>query len=105
MAQTVKNLPVMRETSVRTLGWEDPLEEGMATTPVFWPGEPHGQTSLEDCRQWGHKASDTPERLSTAAEKRIIKRPRVESQFSLTCISPFTTVLSRRNPTTIKPTP
>ena len=31
----VKNLPVMQETRVRSLGWEDPLEEGMATTPVF----------------------------------------------------------------------
>ena len=31
MAQTVKNLPAMRETWIRTLGWEDPLEEGMAT--------------------------------------------------------------------------
>jgi len=27
----VKNLPSMRETWVRSLGWEDPLEEGMAT--------------------------------------------------------------------------
>ena len=27
----VKCLPVMRETWVRSLGWEDPLEEGMAT--------------------------------------------------------------------------
>ena len=31
MAQTVKNLPAMRETWVRFLGWEDPLEKGMAT--------------------------------------------------------------------------
>ena len=31
MAQIVKNLPVMQETWVRSLGWEDPLEEGMAT--------------------------------------------------------------------------
>ena len=31
MAQTIKNLPAMRETLVRYLGWEDPLEEGMAT--------------------------------------------------------------------------
>ena len=30
MAQTVKNLPRMQETLVRLLGWEDPLEEGMA---------------------------------------------------------------------------
>ena len=31
VAQMVKNLPAMRETWVRYLGWEDPLEEGMAT--------------------------------------------------------------------------
>ena len=31
MAQMVKNLPAMRETWVRSLVWEDPLEEGMAT--------------------------------------------------------------------------
>ena len=31
MAQTVKNLSVMRETWVQPLGWEDPLEEGMTT--------------------------------------------------------------------------
>ena len=31
MAQSVKNPPAMRETRVRFLGWEDPLEEGMAT--------------------------------------------------------------------------
>ena len=42
MAQTVKYPPAMQET----LGWEDPLEEGMATTPVFLPGESYGQRSL-----------------------------------------------------------
>ena len=31
VVQTVKNLPAMQETWVRSLGWEDPLEEGMAT--------------------------------------------------------------------------
>ena len=31
VAQLVKNLPAMQETWVRPLGWEDPLEEGMAT--------------------------------------------------------------------------
>jgi len=38
VAQTVKNLPAMRETWVRSLDWEDPLEEGMATHPsiVAW---------------------------------------------------------------------
>ena len=31
VAQRVKNLPVIQETWVRSLGWEDPLEEGKAT--------------------------------------------------------------------------
>ena len=31
VAQLVKNLPAMRETWVRLLGWEDPLEKGKAT--------------------------------------------------------------------------
>ena len=31
VAQTVKNLPAMRKTWVRSLGWEDPLEKGIAT--------------------------------------------------------------------------
>ena len=34
-AQLVKNLLAMWETWVPSLGWEDPLEKGMATTPVF----------------------------------------------------------------------
>ena len=31
MAQTVKRLPAIWETQVQSLGWEDPLEKGMAT--------------------------------------------------------------------------
>ena len=31
VAQMVQNLPAMRETWVRSLGWEEPLEEGLAT--------------------------------------------------------------------------
>ena len=31
MAQMVKNLPAMQETQVRSLGWEDNVEKGMAT--------------------------------------------------------------------------
>ena len=37
VAQLVKNLLAMRDTWVRPLGWEDSLEEGMAT--LFLPGE------------------------------------------------------------------
>ena len=42
MAQVAKNPPAVRETWVQSLGWEDPLEKGKATTPVFLPGEFHG---------------------------------------------------------------
>ena len=61
MAQMVKNLPAVRETWVPSLGWEDPLEEGMAPTPVSLPGESHGQRSLAGSSPWGRKELDTTE--------------------------------------------
>ena len=42
----------------RSLGQEDHLEEGMATTPVFLPGESHEQRSLAGYSPWGRKESD-----------------------------------------------
>ena len=45
----VKNPPAMQEMQkmlVRSLGQEDALEKGMATQPVFVPGELNGQRSL-----------------------------------------------------------
>ena len=53
VAQTVKYLPVMQETQVRSLGQEDPLEKKVATTPVFLPGEFHGQRRLVGYHPWG----------------------------------------------------
>ena len=44
--ETVKHLPAMQETQVRSLGWEDPLEKEMATHPsilawkIPWTEEP-----------------------------------------------------------------
>ena len=35
VAQMVKNLPVMQVTQLQSLGWEDPLEKGMATHSSF----------------------------------------------------------------------
>ena len=46
MSQLVKNLSAMQEMQFRSLGWEDPLEKEMATIPVFFLGESHGQRSL-----------------------------------------------------------
>ena len=50
---------------VRSLGREDPLEESMATTPVFLPGESHGQRRLVGYNPWGHKESGATERLTS----------------------------------------
>ena len=64
MAQAVQNPPAIQKTQepwVRSLGWEDPLEEEMATTPVFLPGKSHGQRSLAGYSPQGHKESDTTE--------------------------------------------
>ena len=37
VAQLVKNLPVMQENWVASLGWEEPLEKEHLLTPAFWP--------------------------------------------------------------------
>ena len=39
VVQMVKNLPSLWETWIQSLGWEDPLEEGMTTTSIFLLGE------------------------------------------------------------------
>ena len=39
VAQLVKNLPAMWETWVQSLDWKDPLDQGMATIPVFLSGD------------------------------------------------------------------
>ena len=61
MAQTVKNLPAVQETGVGSLGWEDPWGRAWQPTPVFLPGEFHGQGSLVGYSSWGHKESDMTE--------------------------------------------
>ena len=66
VAQLVKNLPTMQKFSVRSLGWEDPLEEAWQLTPGFLPGESHRQRSLVDYSPWGCKEWDMTEQLSIA---------------------------------------
>ena len=59
VAQSVKSLPAVQETRVRSLGWEDPLEKGKAThSSIFawripWTEEPGGLQSM------GSQESDT----------------------------------------------
>ena len=52
VAQMVKNLPAVQETQVWSLGWEDPLEDGMATHSsilawrIPWTEQPDGLQSM-----------------------------------------------------------
>ena len=63
-AQKVKNLPSMQETWIQSLGQEDSLEEGWRPTPVFLPGEFHGQRRLVGYSSWNHKKLDMTEQLT-----------------------------------------
>ena len=51
----VKNLLAIQETPAGSLDQEDPLEEEMQPTPVFLPGESHGQRSLANYSPKGRK--------------------------------------------------
>ena len=57
MAQTVKRLPTMWETQVRSLGWEDPLEKEMAT---------HSSTLA-----WKIPWTEEPGRLQSVGSQRV----------------------------------
>ena len=69
VAQTVKNLPAMQETWVRSQGWDDPLEKRMATHSsilawrIIWTEEPGGLQSM------GSQRLDTTERLIHIVEE------------------------------------
>ena len=71
MAQTVKNPPAMRETGAWSLGWEDPLEEGMATRSsilawrIPWTEEPGGPQPMGSqswiwLRDWAEAGHTSP---------------------------------------------
>ena len=65
VAPLVKNPPVMRETWVQSLGWEEPLEKGTAThSSILAWGIPMDRGAW--WAPWGHKELDMTELLSTA---------------------------------------
>ena len=65
MAQLVKNLPAMRETWVQSLGWEDPLEEDMATHSSILAWRIPTDRGAWQAMVHGLAESDTTEGLST----------------------------------------
>ena len=78
----VKNLPAnaggIRETQVRSLGLEDPLEEGMAIHSNILVWESHGQRSLVDYSPWGGKESAMTEETLAQHSKYIFLRKQPE---------------------------
>ena len=58
----VKNLPVVRDTQVQSLGRNDPL--GDLLTLLFLPGEFHEQRNLVGYSPWGCKELDSTEQLT-----------------------------------------
>ena len=63
MAQRLKRLPAMWETWVQSLGWEDPLEKGMATHSSILAWRIPWMEELGGLQSTGRKDSDTTERL------------------------------------------
>ena len=61
----VKNLPSMQETQVQSLGWEDPLEKGMATHSSILAWRIHEQRIPAGYSSWGCKDLDTTEQLTS----------------------------------------
>ena len=64
VAQIIKSSPVMQESQVQSLNWEDTLGRKWQPTPVFLPGEFHGQWSLAGYSPRGCKEMDITERVS-----------------------------------------
>ena len=59
----VKNLPAMKESQVQSLGWEDPLEEEMATHSRILAWRIPWTEELCGLESTGGKESDTTEQL------------------------------------------
>ena len=64
MAQMVKKLPVLWETWVQSLGWENPLEKRMATHSSIFAWRIPQTEELKGYRPWGHKELDMTEQLT-----------------------------------------
>ena len=72
----VKNLPAMQEIQVRSLGWDDPLEKGMAAHSsilawrIPWTEEPGGLQSMA-LRRVGHNQASNTHAYTHSMSKRM----------------------------------
>ena len=64
VAQKVKNLPAIQETGFDPWLRKIPQRKKWQLTPIFLPGEVHGQRSLVGFSPWGRKELDTTEQLA-----------------------------------------
>ena len=75
VVQIVKKPPTVQEMQVRSLDWEDPLEEGMATHSsilawrIPWTQETDGPQSMG--LHWGQKELDTTEQLTLSLHSQV----------------------------------
>ena len=82
VAQKVKRLPAMQETQVQCLGWEDPLEEEMATHSntlvwkILWTEELAGYSP------WSRKESDTTEHALTHTLLSLWQKNRMSGKYT-----------------------
>ena len=61
MAQTLKNLPAVKEIQIQSLGQEDPLDKGMATHSSILAWRIPRTEEPGELLLWGHKELDTTE--------------------------------------------
>ena len=61
VVQSIMNLPTMQETQVQSLGWEGPLEKGMATQSSILAWRIPWKRSLAGYSPWGCKELDMTE--------------------------------------------
>ena len=70
MVQLVKNLPAMQETRFNPWVGKMPWRREWLPTPVFLPGEYHGQRRLAGYSPQGRKESDITEQLTLKKKKK-----------------------------------
>ena len=74
----------MQETWVWSLGWEDPWRRECLPTPIFLPGESHGQRSLARYSPWGRKKWGITEQLTLTDGENKSSENRTWGSYSFT---------------------